>query len=999
MSEHKDKKYWKGIEELYQDSPVDNSQDKEIPVEELLESAASNALVSNRRDFLKYVGFSIGAATLAACTSTPVKYALPYVVKPNEIIPGVANYYASTFWDGVEYVSVLVKTREGRPIKIEGNDLCKVSKGGTSARAQASVLSLYDNARLKGPHKDGKLSNSWDEIDNAIINALNASAGSTYLITQSIISPSTKKLIQTFCDKFKAKHIVYDAVSYSGMLEANEKCFGKRIIPQYYFDKCEVVVGFNADFLGTWLSPTGNIRSYADAKRLLEKKEMLLHIQFETNLTLTGSNADKRIPMKPSQEGAAILALYNTIASQLGKPTLPGEGAKLAGNYIDVAANKLLKAKGKSIVVSGSNDPNVQLLVNGINILLENYGSTIDIANHTNYFQGVDSEFEGFMADLEAGKVKTVLFYGANPAYNYYNAAKFESLISKVETRITFSAFKDEIAKLCNYILPDSHYLESWSDAQPVSNLYAIQQPTINKLFNTRQFSESLLKFLGDKRTAYEYVKDYYKDVIYTALHGEPNGDFEKHWVKSLHDGITELKSKETKDYAIKDDIFKTAAAKVNEIKGSGYEVLLYLKVGLGDGSMANNPWLQELPDPITKVCWDNYVTIGKAFADKLGLQTNDVVNISAGNVKLKLPVWVQPGQTNETIGIALGYGRKSAGKVGDSIGTNAYPLVRLLNGTRQYYNTVSIEKTSETYTLASTQTHHTIMGRSEDILREYSHNEFLKLEKEKPVEWVTLYPKYEKTGHYWAMAIDLTACVGCGACVVACQAENNIPVVGKDEIHRRRELHWIRIDRYYSASKDNPEQPEEYPTVTFQPMMCQHCDNAPCENVCPVLAIAHSSEGLNQQVYNRCVGTRYCANNCPYKVRRFNWFDYTNAENFIYNPVDDLGRMVLNPDVVVRARGTMEKCSMCVQRLQAAKLAAKAEGKPLEDGMATTACQTACPANAIIFGDLNDPNSKIAKFYFNQRSFRVIEAVKTYPHISYMGKVRHELDEKNQKS
>lgn len=990
-----EKQYWRGLEELHQEPEfVERAQkefDRDIPVEELLEHAASSALTSNRREFLKYLGFSIGAATLAACTSTPVKYALPYVVKPNEIIPGVANYYSTTFWDGLEYVAVRVKTREGRPIKIEGNPESPISLGGTSARSQASVLSLYDNNRLKNPLKDNKPA-KWEEIDTAIKTALASSVGNVYLITSSTVSPSTQSIYNQFAEKFKAKVIPYDAISYSGILEANQKCFGKKVIPNYHFDKCEVIVGFNADFLGTWLSPTGNIRKYADAKRLLDKKDMLLHIQFETNMTLTGANADKRIPMKPSQEGAALLALYNAIASQLGKPTLNGDGVKLAGNYIDVAASKLVNAKGKSIVVSGSNDSNVQVLVNGINAMLGNYGATIDLDNSLNYFQGIDSEFESFVADLEAGKVKTVIFANVNPIYNYYNSSKLESLLKNVETKISFAQSKDETASLCNYILPDNHYLESWGDARPSQEVLGLQQPTINKLFDTRQYQESLLVWLEDKRSYYQYIKDFWKENFYS----KEQGTFEDFWIQTLQSGYAGLKKLESKSYEVKADLLQSSATAINEIKGSGIEVQLYVKVGLGDGSAANNPWLQELPDPITKVCWDNYVTIGKAFADKLGLKTDDVVNVSAGSIKIKLPVWVQPGQTNETIGIALGYGRKSAGKAGNNVGANAYGLTRLVNGNRSFFNVVTIEKTGETYELAATQTHHTIMGRSQDILREYSHTEFTKLQKEKPVEYVTLWKNYDKTGHYWAMAIDLNACVGCGSCVVACQAENNVPVVGKKEILMRREMHWIRIDRYYSSTKEDLEQPEDNPQVTFQPMMCQHCDNAPCENVCPVLAIAHSSEGLNQQVYNRCVGTRYCANNCPYKVRRFNWFDYTNHENFIYNPVDDLGRMVLNPDVVVRARGTMEKCSFCVQRLQAAKLAAKTEGKPLADGAATTACQTACPANAIIFGDLNDPNSKIAKYYHNERSYRVIEAVKTYPHISYMGKVRHQIE--NQK-
>jgi len=999
------KRFWKGLEELNNDADfVKKSQDefdRDIPVDELLEQSTNQGLKANRRDFLKFMGFSIGAATLAACSETPVKYALPYVIKQDSIMPGVANYYASTFYDGLEYVSILVKTREGRPIKIEGNKNSPITKGGTSVRSQASVLGLYDNKRYKFPTENGK-ELSWTNVDIALKEAIKQAGGQILIFASTIVSPTTKKLLAEFAKKYegKVKVVQYDSLSASGLLSANDNCFGKAVVPAYKFDKAKVIVGFNCDFLGTWLSPVEYTKQYVEGRRLLEKKEMSKHYQFETNLSLTGANADIRIPMKPSQEAAALLALYNAVAAELGKSSLPGEGLKLAGNSIEAAAKDLAANKGNSLVVSGSNDTNVQTLVNGINSLLGNYGSTIDLDNYGTFRAGNDSTVKKAFEDMAAGTYGTVFFLETNPMHTYPNAEVVKNAIKGVKVRVSFATREDETSAECNYILPNHHYLESWGDVELYKGNYSFIQPTINPLFKTRAAQSTFLMLLGDTRDYYTYLKDNWSANI---LKSKNDAD----WNKALHDGTFVAESAKSSENKVKEGALKSAADEIVNIKGGGIELMLYAKNGIADGSMSTNPWIMEFPDPISKISWDNYVTISKKLADKYQLNNEDVVKVKGNGFEVKLPVYIIPGQTNETIGIALGYGRKMG--TGEVIGKNVVAFAKSEGNISNYVVNVTLEKTSETYPLAATQTHHTIMGREEEILREYSlpHYAGGKVHHHEH-DFVTLWGKHDKNGHYWGMVIDLSACTGCGTCVVSCQAENNIPVVGKEEVRTRREMHWIRIDRYFSSDLDTKkyeertfkdltdmENPSEYPKVVFQPMMCQHCDNAPCETVCPVLAIAHSSEGLNQQVYNRCVGTRYCANNCPYKVRRFNWFDYTNSESWKYNPVDDLGRMVLNPDVVVRARGTMEKCSMCIQRIQDGKLKAKTEGRKLIDGEIQTACASACPADAIIFGDLNDPNSRVSKYFKADRAYLVIEEVKTKPHVAYLAKIRNVNDSK----
>ncbi|MFM9945427.1 MAG: TAT-variant-translocated molybdopterin oxidoreductase [Bacteroidia bacterium] len=1000
--------YWKGIEEAEKQPEFLETRGNEfheaLPLEEVL-NAADFDLSSNRRDFLKYFGFSVSAVALAACQKTPVKYAIPYVVKPQNVTPGNANYYASTCGGCNTGCGIIVKTREGRPIKLDGNEMSPVSKGSLCATGQASILSLYDINRLANPLKGGKEEKDWSKLDLDIISKLGsiaASGAGIRIVTGSSNSPSFDKALANFKTKYPTTEVViYDAISYSGILLANEQSFGKRVLPSYNFDKAEVIVSFGADFLGTWISPVEYTKQWV-SNRNPKGGKMSKHYQFESTLSLTGSNADIRIPMRESKEGIYLISLYNELAKLAGIAQLPiAQNAELAGNNIKNSAKELFEARGKSLVVSKSNDVYNQTLVNGINMMLGNYGVTIDLDNYSNQSKFIEADFEKFVSELNSGTVKGVIFINSNPVYSYYNSAKLVEGLKKAKLVVSTADQKDETSDLAGYVCPDNHYLESWGDAEPKAGLYSFTQPTISPVFNTRQVLESLLLWAGTPKAeadSHTFIKaNWATDATI--------------WNQSIHDGVFIKPAIVATIPSFASNLTSVAAAMmISSPKSDAAELIIYQKIGVRDGSLANNPWVQELPDPISKVCYDNYVSVSKTEADSKLLKQNDLVNISIGGNKIEgIPVLIQPGQASGTYAIALGYGRTQSGKVGKDLGKNAYPFLKLANGTTSYSisGDLSIEKTGDTYALAQTQTHHTIEGR--DYIREASLDEFKKnpyVRNEHKLDLVSLWAEYDyRTGHKWGMAIDLNACTGCGACVVSCSIENNVPVVGRDEIRLRREMHWIRIDRYYSfytpnaylteEDKINGEKSEVYDNirVVHAPMMCQHCDHAPCETVCPVLATTHSSEGLNQMTYNRCIGTKYCGNNCPYKVRRFNWFRYNDNDKFDYHFNNDLGKMVINPDVTVRTRGVMEKCSFCIQRIQAGKLSAKRENRKMQDGDVKTACMTACPSNAIVFGDMNDPNSEISKLYKNERSYHMLEEVGIKPSVSYMTKIRNVQD------
>jgi len=992
------KKYWKSTEELLELKNQDQVQkvsEPEFSIDGLTKEEVKSGIKANRRDFLKMLGFSVGYAAVASSCEVPVRKAIPYLQKPEEIIPGVANHYASTFYDGHDYASVVIKVREGRPIKVEGNELSSITPGGTSARVQASVLSLYDGGRQQHPLKNGNKTD-WNTIDKEIVAGLDKATTANkkiIILSASVISPSTKKLFEDFKTKYPTAEVIYyDAISYSAMSEANKLTFGKNNIASYHFDNADIIVSFNADFLGNWLSPVEFAAQYAKTRDLTEgRKKLSKHYQFESYMSVTGSNADKRFPIKPSDEKTVLLNLYNYIAEKSYKPTI-----KVIKSPVKIKklAEELLRHPSRSLIISGTNDVYIQSIVNAINYLLANLGGTLEFERELLTKQGDDRAFEKLVKEMNSGQVGALLMYNVNPAYDYYNSEKFAGGLKKVGLTVAMSQKNDETASLAQYVCPDNHYLESWDDAEPYTGFYSLMQPTIRPIFETRQAQASLMKWAGLDGDYHSYIQKFWKENLY----GKQTEflSFNDFWNHSLQRGVFEP-GPETNECPVYDfTFFDRAGSNLGEVAASkDVEVVLYETIALGAGNLANNPWLQELPDPISKTVWDNYVAVSPKYAKKLGVEQNDVLKI---NGSLELPVFIQPGQPSGTVSIAIGYGRTKAGKVADGIGKNAYPLSHLENNSRQYFiNGVTIEKTGDTYELVSTQTHHSMEGRR--IIKETTFKEYKKDSKagnedhhDLKEELVTMYPNPEFPGAHWGLSVDFNKCIGCNACIVACQAENNIAVIGKEEVKNRRIMHWIRLDRYYSTNGDgvNMDVESDNPEVLHQPVMCQHGDNAPCENVCPVAATPHSKEGLNTMAYNRCIGTRYCMNNCPYRVRRFNWYRYVNNDQFDYNFNDDISKMVLNPDVVVRERGVVEKCTFCVQRIQEAKLIAKDEGRELRDGEVQPACVQACPTKALTFGDNNREGSKVSKHFEDDRSYGLLEELHTLPSVVYMTKVRN---------
>lgn len=1014
------KKYWKSVDELNGNPLVEtlrqNEFVEEIPTDEFLgDKDTLEASQTTRRDFLKYVGFSTAAASLAACEG-PVKKSIPYVVQPEQIIPGVADYYASTIADGFDFANVLVKTREGRPIKIENNKLAKAGFGA-NARVHASVLSMYDKNRAQGPMASGEAV-SWGDIDAKVMAQLNGGK-QVVLLTQTFASPSTEKLIAEFIEKYpNASHVSYDAVGEQYALDAFEAKYGVRALADYDFSKAEVIVSVGADFLGDWCG--GGFDSGYAKGRIPENGKMSRHFQFEANMTLSGASADVRVPVKPSHQKAILNALAG--GSMSGVP----EFAKKA---VSEAISELRAAGSKGVVVTGVQDRESQMKALEINA----NSDAIDVSAPRLTRSGNINKVNQLVKDMNAGRVGMLIMAGVNPSYTLSNASAFNTGLEKVDVSVACSMHADETASLATYIAPTPHYLEAWGDVQIKQGEVSVTQPTIRPLFDTRQFQESLLRWMGVEQTYYDYLKTTMTNAGIS-------------FNKAVHDGVvmTDAFAKAVStntDTSITED-----AGASTTFQGGGYELVLYTKTSMGDGNQANNPWLQELPDPITRATWDNYITMSEADAKKEGLWLDrsnffsenrhnangglngTIAKITVNGVEVTAPVMVQPGQANGTIGLAVGYGRKASVQEEMQTGANAYPL--MLNGSMTQGG-VSIAKVNGIHEFAVIQLHNTLMGRG-DIVRETTLEIFNTKGKKvwNPIPEVSKdHQEYEVTspevdlweefdrsiGHHFNLSIDLNACTGCGACVIACHAENNVPVVGKSEIRRSRDMHWLRIDRYYSSQdtfaednekKDNfsglsgdngslggfgeMEDPAANPQVAFQPVMCQHCNHAPCETVCPVAATSHGRQGQNHMAYNRCVGTRYCANNCPYKVRRFNWFLYNDNDQFDYNMNNDLGRMVINPDVVVRSRGVMEKCSFCIQMTQKTILDAKREGRAIKDGEFATACSNACTSGAMKFGDINDGASEIAHLIKDDRAYHLLEHVGVKPNVVYQTKIRN---------
>ncbi|PHS63483.1 MAG: quinol:cytochrome C oxidoreductase [Flavobacterium sp.] len=1011
------KKYWKSVEELDDNSSIvktlrQNEFVEEIPVDEFLgDKETLESSSTSRRDFLKYVGFTTAAASLAACEG-PIRKSIPYVVMPDEIVPGEANYYASTIADGFDFANVLVKTREGRPIKIERNKLAE-NNGSVNARVHASVLSLYDMNRLQSP-MSGEDAIEWSAFDSSFQEKLTSLQGQeVVLLTQTFASPSTSKLIKEFTTKYpNVRHIVYDTVSSSEALDAFQNKYGVRGLADYDFSKAEVIVSVGADFLGDWQG--GGFESLYSKGRIPDNGKMSRHYQFEANMSLSGANSDKRVPVTPSQQQQVLAALTGGSTSGLPESIV---------EIVAKAKSDLQKAGSKGVIITGLPDVAAQEKVLFYNNGVESV--VMDTAKPKMIRQGKTSEVMSVLNGVISGKVKGLITVGVDPIYSFPNNEAFSEAYANLDMSVAFSFKNDATAEMAQLVGANNHYLESWGDTQIKKGHFGLIQPTIRPLFDTRQFQDSLLKLTGNSKTYYDYVRETWTASI---LEG-------KTWNETLHDGVL-LSHVEVENEAmpISEGVesHTSHGAMVNSLQEGGLELTLYTKTSMGDGQQANNPWLQEMPDPITRASWDNYVTVAASDADELELENHNVangglngsyVNVTVGDVVIEnVPVLIQPGQAKGSVGLALGYGKTASIQYEMQTGVNAYAIYNNFSSVQN----VTLEKVSGEHEFACVQLHNTMMGR--DIIRETSLEIFNTKDSK---EWnamimvskdheqipatspeADLWTSFDRSiGHHFNLSVDLNACTGCGACVIACHAENNVPVVGKQEVRRSRDMHWLRIDRYYSSEatfggdiekKDETkglsvitalaemENPSANPQVAFQPVMCQHCNHAPCETVCPVAATSHGRQGQNQMAYNRCVGTRYCANNCPYKVRRFNWFLYSENDEFDFHMNNDLGRMVLNPDVVVRSRGVMEKCSMCIQMTQKTILDAKRDGRAIKDGEFKTACSAACESGAMVFGDVNDHDSKVSELYNGNRMYHLLEQVGTKPNVQYQVKVRN---------
>lgn len=1004
----RDSRYWLSLEQWSQDPEFQKMAEKEFQSSPLKESDGEDGWA--RREFLKLMGASMAMAS-AGCIRRPVQKIVPYNKQPEEVTFTVPNMYTSTYFDGSEGQGLLVRTRDGRPLKIEGNPKHPATAGGTSVRSQAHILSLYDPERLKGPQRNllnkaktnrDTISATWESIDEAV--GAQLKKGGVVVLTGAVASPSIRAVIGDFTQAFGAKHVAWEPLAHEEIRDGQKASYGEAVVPSYRFDKANLIVSIDADFLGTWLQPVAFTHQFSSNRKA--NREMSRLVVFDSNYSLTGANADVRVRIKPSQQIAVVMGLAHEIVVKKGAGSFAGNASVKSAlePFANVAkelamesalfskiAEDLIANRGKSLVVAGglptltSQATQLQIAVNFLNSALGNDGVTVDGRNAVPGVNGSYQAMTDLIESLNKGQVKTVIIHGINPAYALADSSGFKDALKKAEMVLYTGDRNDETGKLADYLIPDHHALEGWGDLEIARGVYTIHQPTIRPMYDTRSFALSLInwvynadrgsKRLRDSETAYDYVRNTWKDEMLGKFgKGKSFDDF---WDEALQDGSvgTIAGSSSARSFNA------GALSSVKPTKADGFELVLYPTVMFGDGKMANVSWLHELPDPVTKICWDNYASISIATAAKLKAKEGTVLELTINDKVHKLPAHIQPGLHDDVISIAVGYGRTDAGKVGNGIGQNAYQMVTFQNGSPIFSgHKVEVKNSGVKYPLANPQGHHTMEGRQivvEATLQEYLKNPAAGKHQHHVFQ---LWSGHAYNGHKWAMAIDLNSCTGCNACVVACQSENNIPVVGKKYVIQGREMHWIRVDRYYVGDPANAE-------VVFQPLTCQHCDNAPCESVCPVAATTHSSEGLNDMVYNRCVGTRYCSNNCPYKVRRFNWFNYAKL---IEKPM----HLALNPDVTVRVRGVMEKCSFCVHRIKAGKNQAKLEKRDLKDGEIKPACQTACPAGGIVFGDINDPNSEVSKMWKDARAYALLEEFNAAPSIRYMTKIRNNYEE-----
>ena len=967
------REYWRSLEELAETEDFKALLHREFPAQ----AFASMDTVS-RREFLKLMGASLALAGLGGCADQPDEKIVPYVRAPEEIVPGKPLFFATAFPLGGIASGVLVESHMGRPTKIEGNPQHPASLGGTDAFAQASVLTFYDPDRSQVVTNAGRIStlNAFLASVGTELEAQRLSRGAGLrVLTETVTSPTLARQLQTLLNKFpEAKWHQYEPVGRDNTRAGARLAFGHTVNTTYRFDKVDIILALDADFF-SW-SP-GNLRyarNFATKRRVRRgQTEMNRLYAVEGTPSITGAMADHRLILRAGE----IENFARAVTQKLGLKVEPMTGGHLSpvqAKWTDALVRDLQRHRGSSIVLAGEQQPPVvHALAHAINTVLDNVGNTVFYTDsiEANSVLQIESLRE-LVRDMDTGLVEMLVIISGNPVYTAPADLQFAERLSKVRLRIRLGLYEDETSVLCHWHLPEAHYLESWSDARAYDGTITILQPLIAPLYNGKSAHELVSVLMGQPgRSAYDIVRDYWR-----AQH--PSQGFELFWRTALHDGL------------IADTAFRARSVTLRPIKDWGadqlpipdsqgaLEIVFRPDPTIWDGCFANNGWLQELPKPLTKLTWDNAVLISPTTAERLGLRNEELVELRYRDRSVHGPIWIMPGHADDSVTVHLGYGRTRAGRVGTGTGFNAYAI--RTSAAPWFESGLEIHKTGEHYALASTQQHHNMEGRN--LVRVGSleqfrgHPEFVHEMAHDPPSDLTLYPQHKYEGNAWGMSIDLSACIGCNACVIACQSENNVPIVGKNEVARGRVMHWLRIDRYFKGDMDNPE-------TYHQPVLCMHCENAPCEPVCPVAATVHSSEGLNEMVYNRCVGTRYCSNNCPYKVRRFNFFQYSDYDTPSL-------KLLRNPDVTLRTRGVMEKCTYCVQRINAARIQAEKEDRQIRDGEVVTACQQACPTQAIVFGNINDSESRVSKLKAETLDYGLLTDLNTRPRTSYLAKLKN---------
>jgi molybdopterin-containing oxidoreductase family iron-sulfur binding subunit len=985
----------------------------------------------SRRNFVKIMSASFllaGVGLAGSGCRRPVERIMPFSKMPEDYVHGIPQYFATAMPGPGSAIPLVAKSNDGRPTKIEGNSLYPDSNGGTDRFAQASILNLYDPDRAMRFSRNGGVTTreaAFDFLTEVSKNAkANDGQGLCFLLGRDS-SPSRRRLQTRITNQFpKARWYAYDPVDLDIHRRAASLAFGQSVKPYLRFDQAKVIVSLDCDFLGGEADVQNHIRGFAQGRQIAKPTDSLNRLYIaESLMTITGMNADHRLRLATSAVIQLAAALAGEILKQGGLGDLEniGKPAGVDPKWITECAKDLLANKGQSLVVAGYRQPMaVHLLAHALNAALGNIGNTMVLLE---VLEAKEGDIAELAKALNANEVQTLVILGGNPAYDAPADLDWAKTQRKAKTVVRLGYYEDETSLASDWNLPAAHYLESWGDARTADGTLVPIQPLIAPLFGGVTELEVLARIAGSDMTdPYSIVRETFAATLL-------GGDFEATWKKFLHDGY--LANSAAKPAAVTLDEATVAraigAARVSTPGKDKLEVVFHRDYSLDDGRYNNNGWLQEMPDPVTKLVWDNAVLISRKTAVELGVKNSDLVDIRLGERSVCGPIWIQPGFADYSLSLALGYGRTKTGRVGRNTGFNVYPL--RTSGAPNFVVGASLQATPKTYPLSCTQSHWSIEGRP--IIREVNldqyreHPDFAQRMKseEPPGGAKSLYPnpldRFQHEGlHQWGMSIDLNRCVGCSACMMACQSENNVPIVGKEQVKRGREMHWIRIDRYYAGPPDQmpfkdtfePDADEQFqpwidnPQVVTQPMLCQHCEAAPCENVCPVNATSHDNEGLNVMTYNRCVGTRYCSNNCPYKVRRFNFFDYNKRplDGLYWGPLahrpDDewaLIKMIKNPDVTVRMRGVMEKCTFCLQRIEQAKIAQKrkASGSPdviVPDGTFTTACAQACPAGAIVFGNLNDPESRVSKLKSQERDYSVLEFLLTKPRTTYLARVRN---------